>query len=276
MVQALNEAMACYKRAQDCDATWTPAPNTLHIPRQDEARLKEAIDHFRQAVRVEPYFAWCHGALGQALLARHEFSEAEAEIRRGLDLVPEGEKFHANLERQLRRCRRLRALENRIPAVVQGKDNPPAADCLDLAELCLVLKHYATAARLYAAALAATPQLTEDLRAGHRFNAARAAALAGGGQGDDVAGLGGPERKRRAQARNWLRLDLAAWDTKVATGTEADRIEGRKTLAPWRDDPDLAGLRDPAALGQLRPDERRECGKLWGEFDAFIHRLKRP
>ena len=102
---------------------------------------------------------------------------------------------------------------------------------------------------------AATPQLTEDLRAGHRFNAAAPLALAGGDQGGDVAGLGEPERQAlRAQARNWLRLDLAAWNKKLATGTEADRIEGRKTLAPWRDDPDLAGLRDPAALGQLRPE----------------------
>ena len=87
---ALDEAMAYYKQAQDCDPTWTPARNTLRIPPQDEARLKEAIDHYRQAVRIEPYFAWCHGALGQALLARREFTEAEAEIRRGLDLVPEG------------------------------------------------------------------------------------------------------------------------------------------------------------------------------------------
>ncbi len=71
--------------------TWTPARNTLRIPPQDEARLKEAIDHYRQAVRLEPEFAWSHGALGQALLARREFTEAEAEIRRSLDLVPEAE-----------------------------------------------------------------------------------------------------------------------------------------------------------------------------------------
>ena len=152
-----------------------------------------------------------------------------------------------------------------IPAVVQGKDRPAAADCLDLAELCFVQKHYATAARLYAEALAATPQLTEDLRAGHRFNAARAAALAGGGHGDDAAGLGEPEREAlRKQARNWLRLDLAAWAKKVDTGTAADRIQARKTLAPWRDDPDLAGLRDPAALGSCAQRETRRnvasCG----------------
>ena len=116
----------------------------------------------------------------------------------------------------------------------------------------MVQKHYATAARLYAEALAATPQLTEDLRAGHRFNAARAAALAGGGHGDDAAGLGEPERAGlRKQARDWLRLDLAAWAKKVDTGTAADRIQAQKTLAPWRDDPDLAGLRDADTLREI-------------------------
>ena len=92
---ALDEAMAYYKQAHDCDPEWTPARNALRIPPQDEARLKEAIDHYRQAVRLEPQFALAHGALGQALLARREFTEAEAEIRRGLDLVPEGEKSSA-------------------------------------------------------------------------------------------------------------------------------------------------------------------------------------
>ncbi len=103
---SLDEAMACYKQAQDCDPTWTPARNTLRIPTQDEARLKEAIDHYRQAVRIEPYFAWCLWGMGQHLLARHEFTEAEAEFRRGLDLVPEAEKFHDNLKHQLQRCPR--------------------------------------------------------------------------------------------------------------------------------------------------------------------------
>ena len=191
-------------------------------------------------------------------------------------MLPEWEKkLRANLERQLQRCQRLRALEGRLPAVVQGKDRPAAADCLDLAELCFVKKHYATAARLYAEALAATPQLTEDLRAGHRFNAARAAALAGGGHGDDAAGLGEPEREAlRKQARNWLRLDLAAWAKKVDTGTEADRIQARKTLAPWRDDPDLAGLRDAETLERLPPSERQEWRALWQDVAALLRRTQ--
>jgi hypothetical protein len=240
--------------------------------------LKEAIHHHREAVRIEPQIGVYHGALGQALLARREFTEAEAETRRGLDSLPlPEEKRRANLERQLCRCQRLRILESRLPAVVQGKDKPAAADCLDLAELCFVKKHNAAAARLYAEALAATPQLTEDLRAGHRFNAACAAALADGGHGDDVAGLGEPERGAlRKQARDWLRQDLAAWAKKVETGTAADRIQAQKMLAPWRDDTDLAELRDPAAMDRLPPSERQECRALWRDLDALLERARGP
>jgi tetratricopeptide (TPR) repeat protein len=277
-VDARNGAIAYYWQAFYCDPEWAPARNVLRIPPQDEVRLREAIDHYRQAVRLDPEFDLPHGALGQALLARYELTEAEAETRRCLDLLPEGAKNHrANLKRQLQRCQHLRGLEGRLPAVVQGKDKPAAADCLALAVLCFVKNHYAMAARLYAEALAATPRLTEDLRAGHRFNAARAAALAGEGRGDDVAWLGEPEREALGkQAREWLRLDLAAWAKKVDTGTEAERIQARNTLAPWRNDPDLATMRDPAALGKLPPPERQECRALWRDFDALLERAQSP
>ncbi len=107
--RALAEAIAYYWQAFHCDPEWAPARNALRIPPQDEARLKEAIDHYRQAVRLDPEFDVFHGALGQALLARRDFIEAEAEIRRGLDLVPKGQDgFRANLERLLKRCQCLR------------------------------------------------------------------------------------------------------------------------------------------------------------------------
>ena len=274
--QALNEAIAHHWYALYSDPAWTPGRNSLHLAPEEEARLKEALDHFRQAVRLEPDYDVPHGALAEALLARREYPEAEAEIRRGLGLIPPGPNgFRDNLGRQLPRCQRLRALESRLPAVVQGKDRPAAADCLDLAELCLVQKHYAVAARLYAEALAATPQLTDDLRAGHRFNAARAAALAGGGHGDDGAGLGEPELTGlRKQSRDWLRLDLAAWAKKVDTGTAADRIQAQKTLTPWRDDPDLAGLRDADTLQKLPSAERQDCQALWQEVAALLRRAQ--
>jgi serine/threonine-protein kinase len=274
--RALDEAIAYYWQAFYFDPEWAPGRNALRLPAQDEARLKEAIDHYRAAVRLDPQFDLGHGALGQTLLARGQFTAAEAEIQRSLDLVPKGEKtLRANLERLLQRCQRLRVLEGRLPALVQGKGQPDAADCLDLAELAFVQKHYATAARLYGEALAATPRLTDDLRAGHRLNAARAAALAGCGQGDDVAGLAKVELERlRKQARDWLRLELADWATKVGTGTAADRVLVQKMLSRWRDDPDLAGLRDPAALEQLPPAERQDYQALWQEVAALLRRAQ--
>lgn len=279
--RALGEAMAYYKQAYSCDPAWAPARNPLRIPPQDEDRLKEAIEHFRQAVRAEPHFALAHGALGRALLARREFTDAEAEIRRGLDLFPWGEeKLRANLEGQLRRCQRLRALEGRLPAVIQGKDRPAAADCRDLAQLCFVKKHYATAARLYAEALVAKPELAEDLRAGHRYNAARAAALAGGGQGDDAAGLSEPERARlRRQARDWLRLDLAAWTAKVDGTREEDRegyrIQARRTLAPWQTTPTWPGCAMRTRWRNCHPPKDRNAvryGKRWQTCSAVPKR----
>ena len=100
MVRPLTEGVAHYWQAHDCDPRLISARNPLRIAPQGEALLTEAIDHFRQAVRLEPQFALAHGALGQALLARRKFTEAEAEIRRSLDLVSEGEKtLRANLER---------------------------------------------------------------------------------------------------------------------------------------------------------------------------------
>jgi serine/threonine-protein kinase len=276
--QALTEGVAHYWQAHDCDPKWSPARNPLRMPLQGEAPLKEAIEHFREAVRLEPRFGQAHGALGHALLAGREFTEAEAETRRGLDLLSEWDKkLRANLKGQLQRCQRLRALEGRLRAVVQGKDRPAAADCLDLAELCFAQNHLATAAGLYAEALAATPGLTEDLRAGNRFNAARAAAMAGAGNGNDAAALEEPQREvLRRQARDWLRLDLLAWAKKVETGTAADRIQAQKTLAPWRDDLDLAGLRDADALVKLSPAERQQCSTLWHDLDALVERTRSP
>ena len=263
--QALNEAIAHHWYAQYSDPAWTPGRNSLHLAPEEEARLKEALDHFRQAVRLEPDYDLPHGGAGRG-------TPRTARIPRCRSRDPP--RPHPDFPRAERIPRKPRtptaalpapcALESRLPAVVHGKDRPAAADCLDLAELCFVKNHYATAARLYAEALAATPQLTEDLRAGHRFNAARAAALASGGHGDDAAGLKEPERAGlRKQSRDWLRLDLAAWAKKVDTGTAADRIQAPKTLAPWRDDPDLARLRDPAAVDRLPPSERQECRDLW-------------
>jgi serine/threonine-protein kinase len=272
----IRETDELYWQAARNDPAWVAARNGLRIPPQDNARLDEAIHHYRQAIRLEPGWDRPHGGLGQALLAKRQFAEANAAIGRCLELLPRKEAdIRRNLELLRERCRRLQALEGRLPGIVQGTDTPAAGECLDAAELCLVKGHYTTAAHLYAKVLAATPQLTEDLRAGHRFNAARAAALAGCARSDDVAGRAESELKElRNQSREWLRLELGAWAGKLDSGQIGERLQARRALSPWRDEPDLAGLRDPDSLDRLPPAERQEWRSLWGETEALIRRAQ--
>ena len=78
----------------------------------------------------------------------------------------------------------------------------------------------------------------------------------------------------RKQARNWLRLDLAAWAKKVDTGTEADRIQARKTLAPGGTTPTWLGCADAETLERLTPSDRQEFLALWQDIAALLRRAQ--
>src|SRR5262249_3925379 len=110
----------------------------------------------------------------------------------------------------VRQCERLIELEERF---LEGK-TPVAsvAERIELAGLCSLKGLHHAAVRFYEDAFAAEPKLADDLDAGHRYNAACAAALAGCGQGKDAGHLDDKERARlRRRALDWLRADLDAW-----------------------------------------------------------------
>jgi hypothetical protein len=134
---------------------------------------------------------------------------------------------------------------------------------------------YAASARFYAEAFAEQPKLAEDPRRGHRYNAACAAALASSGQGQDAGRLDDEGRGRlRRQALDWLRDDLAAWAKVLEKAPPPDRPAVQRALQHWKEDADLAGLRDAAALARLPADEQRACLKLWADVDALLHRAR--
>src|SRR5262249_45302699 len=102
-------------------------------------------------------------------------------------------------------------------------------------------------------------------------NAACAAALAGSGQGKDDPPLDEVTKTRwRKQALDWLEADLAEWSKLLASGPPQARQLIPKTLQHWKADPDLAGIRDPAALGKLLADEQEAGRALWTEVDALL------
>jgi serine/threonine-protein kinase len=160
-----------------------------------------------------------------------------------------------------------------LPAFLDGKYQPKDNDeRLALLGVCQFTNRSLALARLYTDAFAADPHLAEDLGAGHRYSAARAAALAGCGRAADATGLGEEAKRWRDQARQWLRADLAAWN-KALDGDPAEvREQVRRTLTHWQGDPDLAGLREPTALGKFSANERTNCLALWDEVGVVLKR----
>ena len=101
----------------------------------------------------------------------------------------------AEAERELAKLREsdpaMVALDARLSAIIKGDQQPKDnAERLALAQRAYDKALHATAARLWAEALAADPKLGDDRQAQHRYNAACAAALAGcwAGQGRALAG----------------------------------------------------------------------------------------
>jgi hypothetical protein len=47
-----------------------------------------------------------------------------------------------------------------------------------------------------------------------------------------------------------------------------------KTLNHWKNDTDLAGVRDEKELARLPEDERKVWQALWAEVDSLLHRAE--
>src|SRR5207237_1194774 len=142
-----------------------------------------------------------------------------------------------------------------------------AGELAELASFCHERKSDAQRAlKLYGDAFAAAPKLADDLDAGHRLGAARAALSASRKANETEA------PRLRQQVLDWLRTDLAAWARK-GDGTAAERVATRQQLLRWREDADLADVRTPDALARLRQEERAGWQKLWSDVDRLVERL---
>jgi len=143
----------------------------------------------------------------------------------------------------------------------QPQDNE---ERFELIRASLFRKQYRAAARLYLDYFAAEPKQADDLKAGHRYDAARAAVLAGCGRGQDTAKLDDQERARwRRQALAWLSADLEVQGRRL--DKQPDRVAANvaREFQHWLADPGFMGVREPKLLAKLSPDEQHEWGCLW-------------
>jgi serine/threonine-protein kinase len=164
-----------------------------------------------------------------------------------------------------------------LTAFLDGKYRPQTNDeRLAFLGVCHFTKRTLAMARLYADAFAAAPSLADDIAAGHRYTAARAAAQAGGGQGADATDLSEEERALcRQQARQWLRAELTAYTRALDANPAAARLSVRTALVRWRREPDFTWLRDAKELYKLPAGERKECLTLWADVVNLLARTEK-
>lgn len=208
------------------------------------------------------------------------FAKAEEEYKAILSLppvqTPQGRSnasldrlngmFVTNSRQSIERCRKLAALDARLPAILAGKEKAAIPDRLMLANISLKRANWNDAVALYSSVFAENPAIATPVGS-HRYNAACAAVLAAiaveGRESDDSARL-------RGQARAWLHAEFAALKRQLESG-DSDRIaEAIRQLRHWQSDEDLAAIRSEKELRRFPADERDQWIALWAEIESLL------
>jgi tetratricopeptide (TPR) repeat protein len=272
--QDLKGAIAAYQKAIKLNPKDAKAYNNLGGALEDQQDLKGAITAFRQAIKLNPKYALAHGNLGLALQQQGKFAQALRAFKEAAHWWPAADRRRCELQQVLRACQRQADIEGQLPAILSGRQQPQSdAEGIEYARVCQAKQRYAAAARLYEQAFTADSKLAADLRTGQRYNAACAAAQAGCGRGKDMPRPDEKEQARwREQAVAWLGADLALWGKLLEQGTPQVRAAVGKQMQHWQQDPDLAGIRQAAALARLPAQEQAACKKFWADVAAMHKR----
>jgi hypothetical protein len=151
------------------------------------------------------------------------------------------------------------------PAPVQA---PDGTELLQAAERAWQKRQYSAAAWSYEDALAADPRLLDA----YRYRLACTSALAGCGQGKDDPPPSAEEQvRRRRRALVLLRVELAVQVRRAAAEPWAAAAVV-EDLQHWRQDPDLACVRDEAALAKLPEEERAAWQRLWADVGVSLEK----
>jgi hypothetical protein len=271
-----DEAIAAYQEAIRLNKDHPEAHLNLGIALDAKGQFVEAAAAYRQAILIKKDWFEAHYNLAVILTKQGMFREAAKEFRLGYELNSKNPYWADLSARQARDCERFAELDGHLPAILSGQKRPADTDeRLALAQLCQLpcKKRYVSAVRFSREAFAEKPQLAEDVNAGHRYDAAWSAALAGCGQGADADKLDSKERAGlRRQALDWLRADLKAYEQFMEKAADKNGPAIEQQMQLWLQDKDLAGVREAKSLASLPQAERKEWHKLWEEVETLRKR----
>jgi serine/threonine-protein kinase len=232
--------------------------------RMHQRNYAEAERLYRRALALQADLANAHMHLGAVLQWQGRYAEAAAEYRWVIGYLPPGDGRRSFVEPLVRDAERMGRLAPRLAEFLAGAVPEGPAEGLDAGRVALAFDHTAAAARLMTAALTARPDLSREPIDCIRTDAARAAARAADGRGQDAAGL--PDRERASlcrQALGHLRTTLAALPP-PGPWTPHYRGQVQEVVGRWLTDPDLESVRGER-LSALPESERAEWQAFWSE-----------
>jgi eukaryotic-like serine/threonine-protein kinase len=275
----LDRAVVAYETAIRIKPDYAAVHYNLGAALKTQGHLERAVAELEAAIRIKPEFAEAHCNLGLLRLSMGKFAEGLESLEKGHALGSGQPGWKYPSETWARNARRLVDLEAKLPAILKGETTPrDSAERLALADLCYRTGRFATSARFWGEAFAGTPALADDLAKSHRYNAACSASLAASGRSKDEPMPDDPAKaKLREQALGWLRLDLTVWGKVLDGGNEPARKQAvAKQLAHWKEDADLAGIRDEEPLAKLADGEREGFRALWADVDRLLAKARMP
>jgi serine/threonine protein kinase/tetratricopeptide (TPR) repeat protein len=259
----LDGAIASYRQAILLQSDYAEAHGNLALALCDAGRAEEAVASWNEVLRLKPNAAYAHHGLAMALASAGQFAAAKERMDQAYELGAKDPQWPGKSWPCLRFAEMLVELDPKSPRGQAGQAR--SADAyVQLAQVCPPMHLPAMAARAYARAFSLKPELVANPAAGHRYNAACAATLAGSGQVPDPSAATTDERARlRGQSLEWLRADLACWRQRLDLDPKGARADVVQQMGHWQTDPDLSGVRDPAGLARLTGPERSHWQRLW-------------
>jgi serine/threonine-protein kinase len=259
----LAAALAALRQACALDPRLPSAQLNLGSALLLLGRVSEAEKPLREAARLQPDLAAATFGLGELLRDRGEFADALSCFRRAAAMARPGDPARDLAAEQVDLMERLSAFEGK--ACEDLHKDVATADpetLVVLARYHAIKRRMALAAGCYREAFAARPDLADELKMGHRFAAARAAACAAVGRGADEPTLTAEGRAEwLGQAITWLQADLSSWAERLGDKDTESPFVVAGTLRSWRHHADLEGLVGHAA-----------CAPLWAAVDACVAR----
>jgi tetratricopeptide (TPR) repeat protein/serine/threonine protein kinase len=272
-VNDLPGAIEQYKKIAELDAG---NAKRLQWAGQELQRANEpaaAIECYRKAIALGIGSAPIHLDLGVALYSVGQFAEGHDSLQLAVKRLPVNGEHHVMALEQLKKYNRLTALDRELETFLRTGAMPKAApDQLELADFCRNVKRYhGAAARLYGAAFPKRyTQSREDLDR-LKDSALRSALLAAAGEGLEPRQPDPSERSKfRQQALDLLQAELARYEKAKSSSRLDVRLDVWSRLSQWRNEPDLAGVREPAALALLPDAEQASWRKLWSDVERVM------